>query len=203
MLFIIIQFSVCEYTINLYDDSIVGKGKFLALFLEPFDAIEIKANQSTWTLISEWTYAKNLYLDITAENSQNDKIEFGPFSSSSKLIALHFRSYNYTLKLTSDSADEQIIGLIIMPNFQYDFDFKTDVPSHRMNFPFLNRYTDTIDIPQGETFIYDADNKEGIIAYILMGSLLFLFLMIWAYTDLEYIRRSTAAFCPKILQKQN
>lgn len=202
MFFVFIQCSVCGYTIDLYNTSIIGKGTFLSIFLEPFDEVEIKVNQSTWVLISEWTYAKKLLLNVYAQNSNKNILEFGPFNSNSKLMCLHFDSINYSMKFSSESESEQIIGFIFLPDYKLDLIF--NIPEHGfLNFPFLNRYPDVVDAPNGETFIYDADISEGIISFILMGTLLVLFFLIWLYSDIEYLKTTAYLCCCNPLPDNN
>ena len=104
---------------------------------------------------------------------------------------------NYTLKFTSDSADEQTLGLII---FAVNIDFD-NIPSHgAYEFPFFNYfsgYGDIFNYPD-TSFYYDSDSKKDYLAIYLFMALLILYSLILTIVDRKYIRMSVLSlYCCK------
>lgn len=193
MLFHLFSFSLCQYTIDFTQNIDITNGKYVGLILEPFDRVEIRVNKSIWTLLSEWYYGEKITLNVYANSIQNKYVEFGPIKSSSKLIAIHFKETNYSMKFSNDSGNEQLIGVIVMPPF-YDITTTSYGP---YSFPFLERYNninDLINIPENY-FYYDVDSKKHKYAYYLFFALFVIYVIFLTITDGKYVRISIWSLC--------
>lgn len=186
MIFLFIQASLSRYTLDFTSEN-MGTGKFFKFFIEPFDVVEVKLNSTFWTLFSSWEYAEKLYLTVTTEKSNQTLMEFGPYKSNLKITAIHFREYNYTVKLTSDSADEQTISLLIVPRVVDELSSQI-FPSND-DFPFIKKYkeTDGLRDQPDYPFYYDADStSSNFITYSFCGFLCCYYLLLM-YSDREFI----------------
>lgn len=156
MLYIYIYFSFSHtlFDFSQRNDTIMT----FVLFLNPLEKAEIKIKNEYGTILSKWS--DDIYLDIYAENFNHDLETFGPFDSSSDLVAIHFQTKNYSLRFINEGQTKKKIALIISKriNESYQNYFIDD----EFIFPFFENYQDIHDFNYFfDPFVYDVNEENG------------------------------------------
>lgn len=186
MIIILIRFACCW---NYFDFTGLEEGMAMVFFIEPLDVITIKMKGRT--SFAKWESLDGLYLDITANTTKGEEIEYGTIDKNDYLSDINHKGQNnihsYILKFSNQSPYILSFALYLDPRSgineftrvfgKYEF-YEIDDLYYREH--------------SNDLFIYAAPSSFSIIAWILCGVSLFMYYIFGCCSMCKAIKKNSA-----------
>lgn len=157
MIFFLIEFSICQ---NVFDFTIYSVPPGLILRLQKLEIVDIKLNKNISSFFSDWDDLQDLILNVRAEDSKGEVLEYGPFGSDSKLMGVAFNNKKCTLRFSNEGPDNIKFGIAFTqkinnykerdfpPNFHFPVnDINISDTMDSLKSPFIYQMAKNISIP--------------------------------------------------------